>query len=150
MARRWQKVTDLKGKKVTNAEGEHLGRIEEVVTDASTGRVLYGVLSFGGFLGDGRQAVRHSVAISATHGRRQGFTLNVGKDRLKNATGFDKDRWPTSRTRTSRRPRISITTKSRTGCRKPAMCSWRLTARARLTASHRDRWNQRTIGSAEV
>jgi len=94
MAWRWQKVTDLKGKKVTNAAGEHLGQIEEIVTDANTGRVLYGVLSFGGFLGMGDKLFAIPWRSLRLTDDAKEFTLNVGKDRLKNATGFAKDRWP--------------------------------------------------------
>lgn len=94
MARRWQKVTDLKGKKITNAAGEHLGQIEEIVTDAHTGRVLYGVLSVGGFLGMGDKLFAIPWRSLRLTDDAKGFTLNVDKDRLKNAPGFAKDRWP--------------------------------------------------------
>jgi sporulation protein YlmC with PRC-barrel domain len=93
-ARRWQKVTDLKGKKVTNAAGEDLGQIEEVVVDANVGRVLYGVLSFGGFLGMGDKlfAIPWPSLRLADDGKA--LVLNVAKDRLTNATGFARDHWP--------------------------------------------------------
>jgi sporulation protein YlmC with PRC-barrel domain len=94
MAWRWQKVTDLKGKKVSNAAGENLGQIEEIVVDAGSGRTLYGVLSFGGFLGLGDKLFAIPwQSLQLTDGAK-GFTLNVDKDRLKNATGFSEDRWP--------------------------------------------------------
>jgi sporulation protein YlmC with PRC-barrel domain len=94
MARRWQKVTDLRGKKVTNAAGEDLGQIEELVADANVGRVLYGVLSFGGLLGVGDKlfAIPWPALRLADDGKA--FILNVEKDRLTNATGFAKDHWP--------------------------------------------------------
>ena len=94
MARRWQKVTDLKGKKVSNAAGEELGQIEEIVADANIGRILYGVLSFGGFYGMGDKlfAIPWPSLRLADDGKA--FVLNVEKDRLKNAAGFAKDRWP--------------------------------------------------------
>jgi hypothetical protein len=41
------------GNKVVNAQNEDLGRIEDLVLDAGTGRIAYAVLSFGGFLGMG-------------------------------------------------------------------------------------------------
>ncbi len=94
MARRWQKVTDLKGKKVTNTAGEHLGQLEEIVVDADSGRTLYGVLSFGGFLGMGDKLFAIPwQSLQLTDGAK-GFTLNVDKDRLENANGFSEDRWP--------------------------------------------------------
>ena len=37
----------LKGDKVTNAKGQDLGRVEEIMLDLEKGRVAYVVLSFG-------------------------------------------------------------------------------------------------------
>ena len=53
MPKRFQKASDLLGKNVTNSEGENLGEIKDIVFDANSGRILYGVLSFGGVLGLG-------------------------------------------------------------------------------------------------
>jgi len=41
------------GTRVENPRGEHLGRIESLMLDLDEGRILYVVLSFGGFLGVG-------------------------------------------------------------------------------------------------
>lgn len=94
MARRWQKATDLKGKKVTNAAGEDLGQIEDVVTDANSGRILYGVLSFGGLLGMGDKLFAIPWPSLRLSGDAKAFVLNVDKEHLKNASGFAKDHWP--------------------------------------------------------
>ena len=94
MARRWQKATDLKGKKVTNAAGEDLGQIEDIVADANSGRILYGVLSFGGVLGMGDKLFAIPWPSIRLSGDDKAFVLNIDKDRLKNATGFAKDHWP--------------------------------------------------------
>jgi sporulation protein YlmC with PRC-barrel domain len=144
MAWRWQKVTDLKGKKVTNAAGEHLGQIEEIVTDANTGRVLYGVLSFGGFLGMGDKLFAIPWRSLRLTDDAKGFTLNVGKDRLKNAPGFAKDRWPDLAnekfaTSTYQYYDEKPYWESKTGDMQLAA-----DREGETTASHRDRWNQRT------
>jgi len=94
MARRWQKSDTLIGKKVVNQSGEDLGRIEDIVVDAGTGRVLYGVLSFGGFLGLGDKWFAVPMESLQLSGDEKTFVLNVDKDRLKNAEGFDKKHWP--------------------------------------------------------
>ena len=62
--------------------------------DMRAGKVGYAVLSFGGFLGMGEKlfAVPWSALTLDTENKR--FVLNVEKDRLKNAPGFDKDKWP--------------------------------------------------------
>ncbi len=91
---RWQKASDLIGKKVMNSANENLGKIEEIVVDANSGRILYGVLSFGGILGIGDKLFAIPwTALDLTTDAKE-FMLNVDKDRLKNAQGFDKSQWP--------------------------------------------------------
>jgi len=92
--RRWQKMSDLIGKVVMNPQNENLGTIKDVTIDPDSGRILYGVLSFGGFLGLGDKyfAIPWSALQLAPDAKN--VVLAVDKDRLKNAEGFDKDRWP--------------------------------------------------------
>jgi len=84
----------LIGNDVYNLKDEDLGDIKEIMLDMRTGRVNYAVLSFGGFLGMGEKlfAVPWSALTLDTQNKR--FTLNVEKDRLESAPGFDKDSWP--------------------------------------------------------
>ena len=44
---------EVKGTKVYSPTGDDLGHIDDVMIDAGSGRVVYGVLQFGGFLGIG-------------------------------------------------------------------------------------------------
>ena len=84
----------LIGNDVYNQKAENLGDIKEIMLDMRTGRVSYAVLSFGGFLGMGEKlfAVPWAALTLDTVNKR--FVLNVEKDRLENAPGFDKDKWP--------------------------------------------------------
>jgi sporulation protein YlmC with PRC-barrel domain len=84
----------LIGDNVVNAEEENLGEIKEIMLDMQTGQVAYAVLAFGGFLGMGEKlfAVPWQALHLDTANHR--FVLNVNKERLKNAPGFDKDAWP--------------------------------------------------------
>ena len=84
----------LIGNDVYNTKGEDLGDIKEIMLDMRSGRVGYAVLSFGGFLGMGEKlfAVPWNALVLDTKNKR--FVLNVEKDRLKDAPGFDKDQWP--------------------------------------------------------
>jgi len=84
----------LDGNDVYNKQDEDLGDIIEIMIDVPTGRVAYAVLSFGGFLGMGDKlfAVPWSALVLDTVNKR--FTLDVSKERLKDAPGFDKDAWP--------------------------------------------------------
>lgn len=94
MAHRSQKATDLIGKNVVNSSNEDLGKIEEIVVDADSGRILYGVLSFGGFLGMGDKLFAVPWSSLDLPVEAKSFVLAVSKERLKAAEGFNKDRWP--------------------------------------------------------
>ena len=84
----------LLGNDVYNDKDESLGTIKEFMIDMQSGKVAYAVLSFGGFLGMGDRlfAVPWQALRLDTADKR--FILNVSKDRLKDAPGFDKDHWP--------------------------------------------------------
>lgn len=84
----------LLGNDVYNKQGDDLGDIKEFMIDMASGRVAYAVLSFGGLLGMGDKlfAVPWSALALDTENKR--FTLDVTKESLKDAPGFDKDRWP--------------------------------------------------------
>ena len=82
------------GINVYNHKAEPLGNIKELMLDARSGEVNYAVLTFGGFLGMGDRlfAVPWNALTLDTKNKR--FVLSVEKDRLKQAPGFDKDKWP--------------------------------------------------------
>nr|WP_295770726.1 PRC-barrel domain-containing protein [Rhodoferax sp.] len=84
----------LDGNDVYNKQDEDLGDVKEIMIDVPTGRVAYAVLSFGGFLGMGEKlfAVPWTALKLDTVNKR--FVLDVSKERLKEAPGFDKDAWP--------------------------------------------------------
>ena len=84
----------LIGNAVYNHQDDHLGDIKEIMLDMRNGRVAYAVLSFGGFLGMGEKffAVPWNALTLDTKNKR--FVLKVEKARLKQAPGFDKDKWP--------------------------------------------------------
>jgi len=84
----------LIGDDVYNHLDEDLGDIKEIMLDMRTGKVAYAVLSFGGILGMGEKlfAVPWQRLTLDTVNKR--FLLDIEKDRLENAPGFDKDHWP--------------------------------------------------------
>jgi hypothetical protein len=84
----------LVGNDVYNEKGEDLGEIKEIMLDMQGGRVGYAVLSFGSFLGMGEKLFAvpwDALKLDTEHKR---FVLNVEKDRLKQAPGFDRGKWP--------------------------------------------------------
>lgn len=84
----------LQGDDVINQQGEKLGSIEDIMLDVRSGKVAYAVLSFGGILGMGDKLFAIPWAALTLDADRKCFVLDVPKDRLQNAPGFDKDHWP--------------------------------------------------------
>lgn len=84
----------LMGNDVYNRQDEDLGDIKEIMLDVAAGRISYAVLSHGGLLGMGEKlfAVPWEALTLDTDKKR--FTLDVSKERLESAPGFDKDSWP--------------------------------------------------------
>jgi sporulation protein YlmC with PRC-barrel domain len=84
----------LLGDKVVNTYDLELGEIKEIMLDMQTGQVAYAVLAFGSVLGMGGKlfAIPWQALHLDTANRR--FVLNVDRDRLKTAPGFNKDAWP--------------------------------------------------------
>lgn len=86
------KTSKVIGTTVKNKEHETLGSIQDLVFNTD-GRISYAVLSFGGFLGLGDKyfAVPWGSLSAASDSF---FVLDVDKDRLRSAPGFDKSSWP--------------------------------------------------------
>lgn len=84
----------LKGTDVVNKSGESLGELEELMLDLNTGQVAYAVLSFGGFLGFGDKLFAIPWKAFSVDQNEEQIVLNVDKELLKDAPGFDKDNWP--------------------------------------------------------
>jgi len=92
----WERVhraSKIIGTDVINRQGEKIGDIEDIVLD-SKGTIAYAVVSTGGFLGIGDRL--HAVPWQSlqTQTGRNAFILDIDRERLKNAPGFDKKHWP--------------------------------------------------------
>jgi hypothetical protein len=88
------KTDEVIGVKVENPQEENLGKIEELVLDKLNGYVRYAVLSFGGVLGLGDKLFAIPWKVLDYNDERDCFVINVSKDKLKNAEGFNKNNWP--------------------------------------------------------
>ena len=84
----------LTGDKVVNFQKEDLGKIEHLMIDMESGRIAYAVLSFGGFLGMGDKLFAIPWSFLKVDTVEHRFILNVDKELLKAAPGFDKEHWP--------------------------------------------------------
>jgi sporulation protein YlmC with PRC-barrel domain len=95
-------ASTIKNDKVVNRAGEDLGKIEELMIDLENGRIAYAVLSFGGFLGmaDKLFAIPWQALTLRLH--EHAFLLDISRDVLEKAEGFDKSKWPLTRAELSR------------------------------------------------
>jgi len=87
-------ATTLLNKIVRNEAGESLGTLEDFVVDRDTGNILYGIISFGGFLGGGDKLFTvpwSQLRIPASNGY---VLVNVDRERLERAPAFDRNNWP--------------------------------------------------------
>jgi sporulation protein YlmC with PRC-barrel domain len=84
----------LQGDKVVNGNGDALGKIEAIMLDVASGRVAYAVLTFGGIFGMGTKLFAIPWSALTLDAAEKSFVINVGKEHLEKAPGFDKDHWP--------------------------------------------------------
>lgn len=87
-------ASSLAGNKVVNHQEENLGKIEDLMINTSQGAVDYAVLSFGGVMGIGDKLFAIPMSSIKIDTENECCVLNIDKDRLKDAPGFDKDNWP--------------------------------------------------------
>lgn len=93
------RASALTGMNVVNSRNEDLGKVDDVVIDMGTGKVRYAAVSFGGFLGIGDKLFAvpfQAFQVTSDPDDRDStrLILNVDKQTLEQAPGFDKDHWP--------------------------------------------------------
>lgn len=93
------RVSELMGMDVRNHENEDLGDIEDLVVDPKTGQIRYAAISMGGFLGLGDELFAvpwNAIKIQREADDDDDFeaVVNIDKQRMENARGFDQDNWP--------------------------------------------------------
>ncbi|UZR29804.1 PRC-barrel domain-containing protein [Methylococcus mesophilus] len=90
------RASKIIGTQVKNPNGENLGDIKELVLDPESGQVVYAVVSFGGVFGMGNKlfAIPWN-ALNWTRDKKY-YVLDLDKETLKKAPGFDKKHWPDS------------------------------------------------------
>ena len=87
-------TSTLSGDSVVNPQGKDLGDIKDFMVDVDTGEIVYAVLSFGGFLGVGDKLFAIPFEALQLDADNHRFMLDVDKEQLENAPGFDKNNWP--------------------------------------------------------
>jgi len=90
------RASKIIGTKVKNSKGENLGDIKDLVINPENGQVVYGVVSFGGILGMGDKLFAIPWDALVWNLDKKYYILDLDKDTLKKAPGFDKKHWPDS------------------------------------------------------
>ena len=89
-----RKVSSVIGADVKNGANENLGDVKDLVIDTSNGSVRYAVISFGGLLGVGDKLFAVPMKSLQSASGREYLVMNVTKEQMKNAPGFNEKSWP--------------------------------------------------------
>jgi sporulation protein YlmC with PRC-barrel domain len=81
----------VNGTNVYNMDGDKLGTVDDIMIDKISGKAIYAVMSFGGFLGMGEK--QHPLPWSSLvyDESKGGYIVNLDKKRLENAPTLDPD-----------------------------------------------------------
>ncbi len=80
--------------RVISPREESLGKIEDFIIDIEPGQVAYAILSFGRALSVGDRLFAVPWNAMDLNTDKHAFVLNVEKDVLMSAPGFERDSWP--------------------------------------------------------
>lgn len=94
LSSRFLSASTLVGANVRNPQEESLGDLKDFMIDTASGKIAYGVLSFGGVLGIGNKLFAIPWDNFRVDAETERLILDVPKERLKDAPGFDEDHWP--------------------------------------------------------
>ncbi|XVK00149.1 PRC-barrel domain-containing protein (plasmid) [Burkholderia vietnamiensis] len=84
----------LEDDRVLTIDGDDIGKVTHIMLDVRAGRIAYAVMSSGGFLGIGDKLLALPWNVLTLDAARRCFVLPVPTERVREAPGFDKDRWP--------------------------------------------------------
>jgi PRC-barrel domain protein len=78
------------GKSVFDRSGTHLGHVDDLTIEKASGRVIYGIMSFGGFLGIGERFHPVPWSLLDYDVVRDGFTVPLEPSVLKDAPSYER------------------------------------------------------------
>jgi sporulation protein YlmC with PRC-barrel domain len=87
-------ASSLIGDAIVNPRGDDLGSLKELMIDVDTGRVAYGVLESGGFLGLGSKLFAIPFEAFRVDELNKRLVVDIDAETIQNAEGFDPDHWP--------------------------------------------------------
>ncbi|PSR56519.1 hypothetical protein AHMF7605_24995 [Adhaeribacter arboris] len=87
-------ASSIIGDHVHNDQGEHLGKIKDLMLDINQGTITYIIMEMSGILGINEKLFALPFGALKLDAENQRFILNANKEQLEQAPGFDKDHWP--------------------------------------------------------
>ncbi|MDA0833631.1 MAG: PRC-barrel domain-containing protein [Planctomycetota bacterium] len=93
------RASRLIGMSIQNAQGAEVGEINDLVIDADAGHVRYAAVTYGGFLGLGDKMFAvpfeaFTVQNDPQYPDRHILMLDMSKEQMEGAIGFDEEHWP--------------------------------------------------------
>lgn len=79
----------VNGTNVYNHAGEKLGSVDDIMIDKSTGKAIYAVMSFGGFLGMGEKYHPLPWATLKYDQTQGGYVIDMDKKTLEDPPNYD-------------------------------------------------------------
>jgi sporulation protein YlmC with PRC-barrel domain len=80
----------VNGTNVYNPAGDNLGTIDDIMIDKASGRAIYAVMSFGGFLGMGEEYCPLPWATLKYDAQKGGYLVDLNKKQLEGAPNYDR------------------------------------------------------------
>ncbi|KAF1040640.1 MAG: hypothetical protein GAK33_00257 [Burkholderia lata] len=84
----------LEGDCVLTMDGDDIGQVTDIMLDVRSGRIAYAVVSSGSLPGIGDKLLAVPWNVLVLDVERQCFVLPVATERVREAPGFDRNRWP--------------------------------------------------------
>jgi hypothetical protein len=88
------KASDFVGMSVDNYQKEKLGKVDNILLDMQSGRIVAIVVSSGGFLGVGNELSAVPPTALSFSENRDTLLLDTSKEKLSAAPRFKADEWP--------------------------------------------------------
>jgi sporulation protein YlmC with PRC-barrel domain len=89
-----QKASKLIGTSVQNLQDEKLGKVENIMLDMASGRIVAVIISSGGFLGMGDELSAVPSSALRFTAERDSLQLDASKEMLSSAPHFKANQWP--------------------------------------------------------
>jgi sporulation protein YlmC with PRC-barrel domain len=88
------RASELMGRNIESSNGDDVGEVQDLVVDLNSGRVLYAVLSFGGFANIGDDYYAVPLRVLNFDQANDALVFDVDENMLQNAPSFSSNDWP--------------------------------------------------------